>query len=103
VCKRARPVSPGAGHHRSTSCIAKRTHRAALPRRHDGCWLLRLTFSRVLFPSLMEAGAGKQNAVVVIVVRRYAGLAVIVGLGLLLSSPGKSIAGSVGTTRNTKD
>jgi len=51
----------------------------------------------------MEAGAGKQNAVVVIVVRRYAGLAVIVGLGLLLSSPGKSIAGSVGTTRNTKD
>ena len=60
-------------------------------------------FSRVLFPALMEAGAGKQNAVVVIVARRYAGLAVIVGLGLLLSSPGKSIAGSVGTTRNTKD
>jgi hypothetical protein len=30
-------------------------------------------FSRVLFPALMEAGAGKQNAVVVIVVRRYAG------------------------------
>ena len=85
MCKRARPVSPGAGHHRSTSCIAKRTHRAALPRRHDGCWLLRLTFSRVLFLSLMEAGAGKQNAM--IVVRRYAGLAVIVGLGLLLSSP----------------
>ena len=28
--------------------------------------------SRVLFPALMEAGAGKQNAVVVIVVRRYA-------------------------------
>ena len=28
-------------------------------------------FSRVLFPALMEAGAGKQNAVV-IVVRRYA-------------------------------
>ena len=27
--------------------------------------------SRVLFPALMEAGAGKQNAVV-IVVRRYA-------------------------------
>ena len=44
-------------------------------------------FSRVLFPALMEAGAGKQNAVVVIVVRRYAGLAVVAGLGLLLSSP----------------
>jgi hypothetical protein len=29
-------------------------------------------FSRVLFPALMEAGAGKQNAVLVIVVRRYA-------------------------------
>jgi hypothetical protein len=28
--------------------------------------------SRVLFQALMEAGAGKQNAVVVIVVRRYA-------------------------------
>jgi hypothetical protein len=28
--------------------------------------------SRVLFPALMEAGAGKQNAVLVIVVRRYA-------------------------------
>jgi hypothetical protein len=37
---------------------------------------------RVLFPALMEAGAGKQNAVVVM--RRYAGLAMIVGLGLLL-------------------
>ena len=36
-------------------------------------------FSRVLFPALMEAGAGKQNAVVVIVVRRYAGLVRIVG------------------------
>jgi len=40
-------------------------------------------FSRVLFPTLMEAGAGKQNAVVVIVVRRYAGLAVVAGLVLL--------------------
>jgi len=40
-------------------------------------------FSRVLFPALMEAGAGKQNAVVVIVVRRYAGLAVVAGLVLL--------------------
>ena len=29
-------------------------------------------FSRVLFPALIEAGAGKQNGVVVIVVRRYA-------------------------------
>jgi len=28
---------------------------------------------RVLFPALREAGAGKQNAVVVIVVRFYAG------------------------------
>jgi len=40
-------------------------------------------FSRVLFPALMEAGAGKQNAVVVIVVRRYAGLVVFAGAGLL--------------------
>ena len=40
-------------------------------------------FSRVLFPALMEAGAGKQNAVVVIVVRRYARLVVIPGLGSL--------------------
>jgi hypothetical protein len=31
----------------------------------------------------LEAGAGKQNAVVVIVVRRYAGLAVVAGLVLL--------------------
>ncbi len=38
---------------------------------------------RVLFPALREAGAGKQNAVVVIVVRRYARLVVIAGLGLL--------------------
>ena len=44
-------------------------------------------FSRVLFPALMEAGAGKQNAMVVIVVRRYAGLVVVASLGLLLSSP----------------
>jgi hypothetical protein len=36
---------------------------------------------RVLFPALMEAGAGKQNAVVVIVVRRYAGLVVVARLG----------------------
>jgi hypothetical protein len=34
----------------------------------------------------MEAGAGKQNAVVVIVVRRYARLVVIAGLGSLSSS-----------------
>ena len=34
-------------------------------------------FSRVLFPARMEAGAGKQNAVVVIVVRRYARLVAI--------------------------
>ena len=41
-------------------------------------------FSRVLFPALMgEAGAGKQNAVVVIVVRRYARLVVVAGLGSL--------------------
>ena len=32
---------------------------------------------RVLFPALREAGAGKQNAVVVIVVRRYARLVAI--------------------------
>jgi len=38
-------------------------------------------FSRVLFPALMEAGAGKQNAVVVIVVRRYARRVVVAGLG----------------------
>ena len=38
---------------------------------------------RVLFPALREAGAGKQNAVVVIVVRRYARLVVVAGLGLL--------------------
>jgi hypothetical protein len=43
-------------------------------------------FSRVLFPALMEAGAGKQNAVVVIVVRRYAGLVVVAGPGLRPSS-----------------
>ncbi len=41
---------------------------------------------RVLFPALMEAGAGKQNAVVVIVVRRYARLVGVAGLGLLSSS-----------------
>ena len=44
-------------------------------------------FSRVLFPALMEAGAGKQNAVVLMVVHRCAGLAVVVGRGLLLLSP----------------
>jgi hypothetical protein len=43
-------------------------------------------FSRVLFPALMEAGAGKQNAVLVIVVRRYAGLVVVVMPGSLSSS-----------------
>jgi len=42
-------------------------------------------FSRVLFPALIEAGAGKQNAVVVIVVRRYAGLVALADLGLLSS------------------
>ena len=35
----------------------------------------------------MEAGAGKQNAVVVIVVRRYAGLVVVASLGLLIVVP----------------
>jgi hypothetical protein len=40
-------------------------------------------FSRVLFPALMEAGAGKQHAVVVIVMRRYARLVLIAGLDLL--------------------
>src|SRR5271154_63872 len=54
-------------------------------------------FSRVLFPALMEAGAGKQNAVVVIVARRYAGLAVVSGLGLLSSSIATMMA--VGLTR----
>jgi hypothetical protein len=34
----------------------------------------------------MEAGAGKQNAVLVIVVRRYAGLVVVVMPGSLSSS-----------------
>ena len=53
----------------------------SLLRRHEGCWLPRLMFSRVLFPALMEAGAGKQNAVVMIVVRRYAHFVVVVGLG----------------------
>jgi hypothetical protein len=52
---------------------------------------------RVLFPALREAGAGKQNAVVVIVVRRYAGLAVVAGLGLLSSSIATMMA--VGLTR----
>jgi hypothetical protein len=42
-------------------------------------------FGRVLFPALMEAGAGKQNAVVV--VRRYAGLVVVAGLVLLHPLP----------------
>ena len=56
----------------------------SLLRRYDGCWLLRLMFSRVLFPALMEAGAGKQNAVVVIVVRHYARLVAIAGLDSLL-------------------
>ena len=54
----------------------------SLLRRHEGCWLPRLMFSRVLFPALMEAGAGKQNAVV-IVVRRYARLAMVARLGSL--------------------
>jgi hypothetical protein len=40
-------------------------------------------FSRVLFPALIKAGAGKQNAVVVIVVRRYARLVVGAKLGSL--------------------
>ena len=35
-----------------------------------------------MLPALMEAGAGKQNAVV-IVVRRYARLALVAGLGSL--------------------
>ena len=38
---------------------------------------------RVLFPALMEAGVGKQNAVVVIVARRYARLMVVAELGSL--------------------
>ena len=38
---------------------------------------------RVLFPALRKAGAGKQNAVVVIVVRRYARHVVIAGLDSL--------------------
>ena len=58
-----------------------------LLRRHEGCWLPRLMFSRVLFPALMEAGPGKQNAVVVIVVRRYARLVVVAKIG----SPSSSI------------
>jgi hypothetical protein len=40
-------------------------------------------FSRVLFPALVEAGAGKQNAVLVIVVRRYASLLMVAELVLL--------------------
>ena len=43
-------------------------------------------FSRVLFPALMEAGAGKQNAVVVIGVRRYAGPVVVAGLGSMAAA-----------------
>ncbi len=39
--------------------------------------------SRVLFPALMEAGAGNQKAVVVIVMRRYAGLMVVASIGSL--------------------
>ena len=42
---------------------------------------------RVLFPALTEAGAGKQNAVVVIVVRRYARLVAFVGLVPLYPLP----------------
>ena len=39
-----------------------------------------------LVPGPLTAGAGKQNAVVVIVVRRYARVVVFAGLGLLSSS-----------------
>ena len=39
-------------------------------------------FSRVLFPALLMEGAGKQN-VVVIVMLRSARLVVVAGLGLL--------------------
>ena len=63
--------------------IMGRTHRAALLRVTIAAWLRAAVLCRVLFPALREAGAGKQNAVVVIVVRRYARLVAVAGLGLL--------------------
>ena len=58
-----------------------RIHRAALLRVTPDALLRVAVLCRVLFPALMKAGAGKQNAVVVIVVRRYAHFVVVVGLG----------------------
>jgi hypothetical protein len=63
-----------------------RSHRAAPLRVTIAAWLRAAVLCRVLFPALMKAGAGKQNAVVVIVVRRYGGHMVFAGLGLLSSS-----------------
>ena len=60
-----------------------RIHRAALLRVTIAAWLRVAVLCRVLFPALMKAGAGKQNAVVVIVVRRYARLTMVVRLGSL--------------------
>jgi len=63
--------------------IMGRTHRAALLRVTIAAWLRAAVLCRVLFPALMEAGGRDQNAGVVIVVRRYARLEVIAGLGSL--------------------
>jgi len=60
-------------------------------------------FSRVLFPTLMEAGAGKQNAVVMIVVRRYAGPVVVAGPGLLSSSIATMMVDRLFTSENRAD
>jgi hypothetical protein len=42
-----------------------RSHRAAPLRVTIAAWLRAAVLCRVLFPALMKAGAGKQNAVVV--------------------------------------
>ena len=52
----------------------RRTHRAVAAAPSRRLLVLRAeNVGRVLFPALMMEGAGKQNAVVVIEVRRYAG------------------------------
>ena len=86
MCECARSLSPGAVRRRLTTCITKRTRRAVLLHVTTAAGYRRLMFCRVLYPALMEAGAGKQNAVVVTVVRRYAGLVVVARPRLLSSS-----------------
>ena len=60
--------------------VMVRSHRAPPLRVTIAAWLRAAVLCRVLFPALMEAGAGKQNAVVVIVVRRCARLVAVSGL-----------------------